>query len=78
MNLLSFFNRRTSAPVARDRLQLLLAHERTVVGGRSSLRAASAIEPQSTTAMKLWRKRESMRRILRHLNHGTPSLLRIS
>ena len=28
MNLLSLFRRRTSAPVARDRLQVLLAHER--------------------------------------------------
>ena len=37
MNLLSFFNRRSSAPVARERLQLLLAHERTVVGGKSDL-----------------------------------------
>ena len=33
MNLLSFFSRRTSAPVARDRLQILLAHERTIAGG---------------------------------------------
>jgi len=33
MNLLSFFNRRATAPVARDRLQILLAHERTIAGG---------------------------------------------
>ena len=33
MNLLNFFNRRASAPVARDRLQILLAHERTIAGG---------------------------------------------
>jgi cell division topological specificity factor len=32
MNLLSFFQRRSSAPVARDRLQILLAHERTYAG----------------------------------------------
>jgi cell division topological specificity factor len=37
MNLLNFFSRRASAPVARDRLQILLAHERTVVGGKSDL-----------------------------------------
>jgi cell division topological specificity factor len=37
MNLLNFFGRRSSAPVARDRLQILLAHERTVVGGKSDL-----------------------------------------
>ncbi|MGA0594256.1 cell division topological specificity factor MinE [Enterovirga sp. CN4-39] len=34
MNLLSFFNRRSSAPVARDRLQILLAHERAAFGQR--------------------------------------------
>ena len=32
MNLLSFFNRKNSAPVARDRLQILLAHERSNEG----------------------------------------------
>ena len=37
MNLLSFFNRRTTAPVARDRLQILLAHERAIVSGKPDL-----------------------------------------
>lgn len=37
MNLLNFFGRRSSAPIARERLQILLAHERTVVGGKSDL-----------------------------------------
>ena len=37
MNMLSFFRRCGSAPVARERLQLLLAHERAAVGGRSDL-----------------------------------------
>ncbi len=37
MSLFSFFNRRISAPVARERLQVLLAHERTIVGGESDL-----------------------------------------
>jgi cell division topological specificity factor len=32
MSVLSFFTRRTSAPAARERLQLLLAHERAVFG----------------------------------------------
>jgi cell division topological specificity factor len=32
MNLLSLFRRRNSAPVARERLQVLLAHERAFVG----------------------------------------------
>jgi len=34
VSLFSFFNKRTSAPVARERLQILLAHER--VGGSHS------------------------------------------
>jgi cell division topological specificity factor len=35
MNLLSFFLRRSgSAPVARDRLQVLLSHERAALGPR--------------------------------------------
>lgn len=37
MSLISFFNRRTTAPVARERLQILLSHERGIVGGRSDL-----------------------------------------
>jgi len=32
MNLMSLFRRRSTAPVARDRLQVLLAHERAVIG----------------------------------------------
>ena len=36
MRLLSFFRAKSSAPVARDRLQVLLAHER-VADGRSDL-----------------------------------------
>ena len=36
-NVLSFFRRRGSAPVARERLQLLLAHERATLSGRSDL-----------------------------------------
>ncbi len=37
MSLFSFFKRNTtSAPVARERLQVLLAHERTIVGGGES------------------------------------------
>ena len=33
MSLFALFSRRTSAPVARDRLQILLAHERSFAGG---------------------------------------------
>lgn len=36
MNLFGFFTRRSSAPVARERLQILLAHER-VAGSQSQL-----------------------------------------
>ena len=32
MSLLDLFRKRSSAPVARDRLQVLLAHERSVIG----------------------------------------------
>ena len=32
MSLFSLFTRRSSAPVARERLQVLLAHERAVIG----------------------------------------------
>lgn len=38
MNFLSFFNRPRSAPVARERLQVLLAHERAL-SGRADLAA---------------------------------------
>ncbi len=37
MNLMNFFSRRTSAPVARERLQILLAHERVLVSGEPDL-----------------------------------------
>jgi len=38
MSLLNFLTRRRSAPVARDRLQILLAHERAL-SGRADLAA---------------------------------------
>jgi cell division topological specificity factor len=38
LSFLSFFNRSRSAPVARNRLQVLLAHERTL-SGRTDLAA---------------------------------------
>ncbi|KPF65927.1 cell division topological specificity factor [Bosea sp. AAP35] len=37
MNLRRFFTRTPSAPAARDRLQLLLAHERASAGGSDLL-----------------------------------------
>ena len=38
MSLFTFLNRRTSAPVARERLQILLSHERAM-SGQSDLAA---------------------------------------
>lgn len=32
MNLMNWFKKRTSAPIARERLQILLAHERSFAG----------------------------------------------
>jgi cell division topological specificity factor len=32
-NLFSLFKKQASAPIARDRLQILLSHERTIAGG---------------------------------------------
>lgn len=39
MNLLALFRRQPSAPIARERLQVLLAHERTTTSGGSDLLA---------------------------------------
>lgn len=39
MNILSFFSRRKSAPVARERLQILLTHERGLSRGGPDLLA---------------------------------------
>ncbi len=33
MSLFGLFSRRSTAPVARDRLQILLSHERAFIGG---------------------------------------------
>lgn len=37
MNMFNLFRRRNSAPVARERLRILLKHERGSVGNRSEL-----------------------------------------
>lgn len=37
MNLFEFFKKKTSAPVARERLQIILAHERAQVGNSDLL-----------------------------------------
>jgi cell division topological specificity factor len=50
MSLFSFFTRGRSAPVARDRLQLLLAHERAL-GGRSGSGDLLAVLQQEILAV---------------------------
>jgi cell division topological specificity factor len=47
MSFFGFFNRARSAPVARDRLQVLLAHERAL-SGRTDL---AAVLPQEILAV---------------------------
>ncbi|HVK90352.1 MAG TPA: cell division topological specificity factor MinE [Mycoplana sp.] len=37
MSIFRFFTKQSSAPLARERLQILLAHERATVGGQSDL-----------------------------------------
>ena len=37
MSILSFFSRKNSAPAARERLQILLAHERAAFSGKADL-----------------------------------------
>jgi cell division topological specificity factor len=37
MSFFSFFSRKPTAPVARDRLQILLAHERASLGSNADL-----------------------------------------
>lgn len=37
MSLLQFFRKKTSAPVARERLQIILAHERSTTAPNSEL-----------------------------------------
>jgi cell division topological specificity factor len=50
MSLFSFFTRGRSAPVARDRLQVLLAHERAL-GGRSGAGDLMAVLQQEILAV---------------------------
>ena len=57
MNLISLFRRRDSAPVARERLQVLLAHERAFVG-KSDLLAVLQEEIISVIAKHVTIERE--------------------
>ena len=68
MNLLTLFRRRTSAPVARERLQVLLAHERAFVG-KSDLLAVLQEEIIAVIAKHVTIERE---RVQIKLDRGDP------
>ena len=59
MNLLDIFRKRSTAPVARDRLQVLLAHERSVIG-KSDLMAVLQEEILAVIAKHIHVDRESV------------------
>jgi cell division topological specificity factor len=74
MNLLTLFRRRNSAPVARERLQVLLAHERAFVG-KSDLLAVLQEEIIAVIAKHVTIERE---RVQIKLDRGDPiSILEI-
>jgi cell division topological specificity factor len=60
MNLLSFLPRRGSAPVARERLQLLLSHERPLVSGQPDLVAVLREEIVAVIAKHVRVEREDV------------------
>ncbi len=60
MSLMSLFGRRTSAPVARERLQILLAHERGIVGGQPDLVAVLREEILAVVARHVQVERDSV------------------
>jgi cell division topological specificity factor len=60
MSLFAFFNRRSTAPVARERLQILLAHERSMVGGGSDLAAVLREEILAVIAKHMTIDREKI------------------
>ena len=68
MNLMSLFRRRNSAPVARERLQVLLAHERAFVG-QSDLLAVLQEEIIAVIAKHVSIERE---RVQIKLDRGDP------
>ncbi len=68
MSLLGLFRRRDSAPVARERLQVLLAHERAFVG-KSDLLAVLQEEIISVIAKHVTIERE---RVQIKLDRGDP------
>ena len=74
MNLLGLFRRRDSAPIARERLQVLLAHERAFIG-KSDLLAVLQEEIIAVIAKHVTIERE---RIQIKMDRGDPvSILEI-
>jgi cell division topological specificity factor len=61
MNLMNLFRRRGSAPVARERLQILLAHERAERGGQSDLLGILREEIMAVIAKHVNVDRENVR-----------------
>jgi cell division topological specificity factor len=59
MNLMNLFRKNSSAPVARDRLQVLLAHERSVIG-KSDLLATLQEEILAVIAKHVTVEREAV------------------
>ena len=74
MNLLSLFRRNNSAPVARERLQVLLAHERAFVG-QSDLLAVLQEEIIAVIAKHVTIERE---KVQIKLDRGNPPAGEIS
>jgi cell division topological specificity factor len=60
MSLLSFFQKRNTAPVARERLQILLAHERGIVSGEPDLVALLREEIVSVVAKHISIERDKV------------------
>jgi cell division topological specificity factor len=60
MNILDLFRRRASAPLARERLQILLSHER-VAGSQPDLLAILQEEILSTIARQVTVERDNVR-----------------
>ncbi|MHB1302012.1 MAG: cell division topological specificity factor MinE [Acidiphilium sp.] len=74
MNLLNFFTRTRTAPVARERLQLLLAHERAL-SGKSNLAAILQEEILAVIAKHIAIDREKVK--VKQGRDGTISTLEI-
>ena len=67
MSLFNFFTRNRSAPVARERLQLLLSHERAL-NGRADLAAVLQEEILAVIAKHIAIDREKVKVKLDHNN----------